>query len=49
MTGDKETRELIDDVFYIWETRYGLWSTETKQGRKMLSGLHKDNVIIMTR
>jgi len=49
MTGDKETRELIDDVFYVWETKYGLWSTETKQGRKMLSGLYKDNVIIMTR
>ena len=30
--------ELIDDVFYIWKTRFGLFSTMTKQGRKMLTG-----------
>jgi len=41
--------ELIDDVFYVWETRYGLFSSMTKNGRKMLTGVHKDNVIIMTR
>ena len=26
--------ELIDDVFYVWKTRFGLFSTMTKQGRK---------------
>ena len=41
--------EWIDDCFRVWETRYGLWQSETKQGRKMLTGLHKDNVIMMTR
>lgn len=41
--------ELIDECFYVWETRYGLFSTMTKQGRKMLTGMHKDNVITMTR
>jgi hypothetical protein len=41
--------ELVDDVFYVWETRYGLYSSMTKQGRKMITGLHKDNVILMTR
>jgi hypothetical protein len=44
-----EGAELIDDVFYVWETRYGLFSSMTKNGRKMLTGVHKDNVIIMTR
>ena len=44
-----EGAELIDDVFYVWETRYGLYSSMTKQGRKMITGLHKDNVILMTR
>ena len=44
-----EGAELIDDVFYVWETRYGLFSSMTKNGRGMLTGAHKDNVIIMTR
>ena len=25
-----EGSELIDDVFYVWETRYGLFSSMTK-------------------
>ena len=41
--------ELIDDVFYVWETRYGLFSSMTKDGRKMLTGAFKDNVTTMTR
>lgn len=41
--------EWIDDCFRVWETRYGLWSSETKQGRKMLTGLDRENVIMMTR
>ena len=41
--------ELIDDVFYVWKTRYGLFSTMTKEGRKMLTSLEKDEVIKMTR
>ena len=40
--------ELIDDVFYIWKTRFGLFSTMTKQGRKMLTGGTRDGVIMMT-
>ncbi len=41
--------ELIDDVFYVWETRYGLYSSMTKQGRQMMTGLHKSDVASMTR
>ena len=41
--------ELIDDVFYVWETRFGLFSTMTKEGRKMLTGCTKDGVVTMTR
>ena len=40
---------LIDDVFYVWKTRFGLFSTMTKQGRKMLTGATMDVVIEMTR
>ena len=41
--------EWIDDCFRVWETRFGMWSSETKQGRKMLTGLDRENVIMMTR
>ena len=44
-----EGAELIDECFYVWATRYGLFSSMTKEGRKMLTGAIKDNVIIMTR
>ena len=40
---------LIDDVFYVWKTRFGLYTTMTKQGRKMLTGATRDGVITMTR
>ena len=39
----------IDDCFRVWETRFGLWQSETKEGRRMLTGAFKDNVILMTR
>ena len=44
-----ESAELIDESFYAWETRFGLWSTMTQGGRKMLTGGTKDGVITMTR
>ena len=40
-----EGAELVDDVFYVWETRFGLYSTMTKDGRNMLTGGTKDGVI----
>jgi hypothetical protein len=40
---------LIDDVFYVWKTRFGLYTTMTKQGRKMLTGATRDSVVTMTR
>ena len=44
-----EGAELIDDVFYVWTARFGLFTTMTKQGRKMLTGATRDGVITMTR
>ena len=44
-----EGAELIDDCFYVWETRFGLFSTMTVKGRQMLTGCIRDNVIDMTR
>jgi len=44
-----EGAELIDDVFWVWTTRFGLHTSMTKQGRKMLTGLTKEAVVTMTR
>ena len=44
-----EGAELIDECFYVWETRYGLYSTMTKEGRRMMTGATKDGVTVMTR
>tara|TARA_R100001443_G_scaffold117405_1_gene142252 strand:+ start:3660 stop:3917 length:258 start_codon:yes stop_codon:yes gene_type:complete len=44
-----EGSELIDDVFYVWETRFGLFSTMTKEGRQMLTGPTKEASVDMTR
>jgi len=44
-----EGAELIEECFYVWETRYGLYSTMTKQGRQMMTGATKDGVTVMTR
>ena len=41
--------ELIDEAFYVWKTRYGLFNSMTKEGRKMLTGATKDGVVTMTR
>jgi hypothetical protein len=41
--------ELIDECFYVWKTRYGLYSSMTKEGRKMMTGATKDGVTVMTR
>lgn len=41
--------KLIDDVFYVWKTRFGLYSSMTTEGRKMLTGLTEDSVVSMTR
>ena len=40
---------LIDEAFYVLETRYGLYSSMTKQGRNMMTGATKDGVTLMTR
>ena len=50
MTRKNET--LVDDTFYVWETRYGLWSTQTIDGYQHtlgLTGLTRDAVVEMTR
>jgi hypothetical protein len=44
-----DNAELIDDTFYVWKTRYGLYTTMTKEGREMITGGTKDGVTIMTR
>lgn len=44
-----ENAKFIDEVFYVWETRFGLYSSMTKEGRSMLTGGTYDGVVQMTR
>ena len=44
-----EGATLHDDCFYVWKTRFGLYSSMTKEGRKMSTGATEDGVILMTR
>ena len=45
----RTNEELIDDCFHVWETQFGLWKSETKEGRKMLTSLTRDDVVSMTK
>lgn len=43
---------LVDECFYVWETRFGLWSTKTIEGHQYdvgLTGLRREDVVSMTR
>ena len=44
-----DNAELIDEIFYVWETRFGLYNSMTTEGRKMLTGGTKEGVVDMTR
>ena len=44
-----EGATLYDDCFYVWKTRFDLYSSMTKEGRKMSTGGTEDGVIKMTR
>ena len=41
--------ELIDDLFVIRESRFGLFNSITNEGRKMLCGLDRNVIERMTR
>ena len=41
--------ETIDECFVVWETRFGLFQSETLEGREMLLGATRQGVIEMTR
>ena len=48
----RKNESLVDDCFYVWETRFGLWSTKTKEGYEFdlgLTGMTRDVVVEMTR
>lgn len=41
--------EWIDDCFRVYKRRTGLYSTVTKEGRELLTGLDVESTIRMTR
>ena len=44
-----ENETIYDEAFVVRETRYGLFQSHTVNGRAVLTGAEKENVIIMTR
>ncbi len=40
---------LIDELFVVRESRFGLFTSTTKDGRVMLTGADRDSVELMTR
>ena len=52
MTQIRKNESLVDDCFYVWETRYGLWSTKTKEDHQYdvgITGMTREIVVDMTR
>jgi hypothetical protein len=45
---EKKNLELINDDFYVWESRFGLWNSETKEGKHLLCGLTREVIIRCT-
>ena len=48
----RKNESLVDECFYVWETRFGLWSTKTIDGYEFehgCTGLTRDAVVTMTR
>lgn len=45
----KKDVETIDECFSVWETRFGLFQSETLEGRSMLTSPTREACIEMTR
>ena len=48
----RKNETLIDEAFFVWETRFGLWSTQTVPGYEFehgSTGLTREAVVGMTR
>ena len=42
-------KKLIDDCFYVEEKKYGLWSSEDKDGKGLVTALTEESCISGTR
>ena len=48
----RKNESLVDETFWVWETRFGLWSTQTLDSYEFkfgLTGMTRDAVVDMTR
>jgi len=43
------TKQLIDDAFYVEETPYKMWHSFDKNGKPLVTGLHEESCITATR
>ena len=52
MKTPRKNESVVDETFHVWETRFGLWSTQTVDGYEFtlgLTGLTREAVVEMTR
>ena len=48
----RKNESLVDDCFYVWETRFGLWTSKTIDGYEYdlgITGMTRDIVVSTTR
>jgi hypothetical protein len=45
----KQSRELIDDCFYVEQKKWGTWDSVDKQGKGLITSLTREHCIAATR
>lgn len=48
----RKNESIVDETFFVWETRFGLWSTQTIDGYEFdygSTGMTREAVVKMTR
>lgn len=40
--------ELVDDLFYVWQQRWGTWTTADREGKHLITSLTRDIAVSAT-
>lgn len=49
LQSQQQNHELIDDIFYVEETLYKIWHSFDKDGKSLVTSLHRESCIAATR
>lgn len=44
-----QEKELIDESFYVLQSRWGTWRSYTKEDKELITALNKENCIAATQ